>query len=242
MIICFFPTWVNQGFGNPQLTHIWVFPKIMVPPNHPFVHRVWNHYFNHPFWGVKSPYFWKLFNRKPPLQRPRRTWPNLEDLGDSLQDIRDEWTLHGAEWIFIYLLQIRSCWDIVEICWLEDFSSFLLITQMIQMDVTRLADLECKVVSSFHILWLRADHFRAATENWSNSYYFHALSIYQHNNIVELASLAQLYTITDCHPKFCVCSDQDQVAKTLHRLGRFQRNLTTREHLIFRTSCYFNHL
>ena len=29
-------------------------PKIRVfvpPPNHPFVHRVWNHYFHHPFWG-----------------------------------------------------------------------------------------------------------------------------------------------------------------------------------------------
>ena len=37
---------------------IWVFPKIVVPPNHPFVHRVF-HYFHHPFWGVfKSPYFW----------------------------------------------------------------------------------------------------------------------------------------------------------------------------------------
>ena len=22
------------------------------PPNHPFVHRVWNHYFHHPFWGT----------------------------------------------------------------------------------------------------------------------------------------------------------------------------------------------
>ena len=29
---------------------LWVFPKIMVPPNHPFVHRVF-HYFHHPFWG-----------------------------------------------------------------------------------------------------------------------------------------------------------------------------------------------
>ena len=27
-------------------------------PNHPFVHRVWNHYFHHPFWGF-APYFWK---------------------------------------------------------------------------------------------------------------------------------------------------------------------------------------
>ena len=39
-------------FGN-----IWVFPKIMVPPNYPFVHRVF-HYCHHPFWGF-SPYFWK---------------------------------------------------------------------------------------------------------------------------------------------------------------------------------------
>ena len=30
---------------------IWVFPKIMVPPNHPFVHRVF-HEINHPFWWV----------------------------------------------------------------------------------------------------------------------------------------------------------------------------------------------
>ena len=34
---------------------IWVFPKIMVPQNHPFVHRVWNHYkpsiLGHPIFG-----------------------------------------------------------------------------------------------------------------------------------------------------------------------------------------------
>ena len=36
----------------------WVFPKIWEKsPNHPFVHRVWNHYFNHPFWGFSHPYF-----------------------------------------------------------------------------------------------------------------------------------------------------------------------------------------
>ena len=29
----------------------WVLPKIMIPPNHPFVHRVF-HYFHHPFWGT----------------------------------------------------------------------------------------------------------------------------------------------------------------------------------------------
>ena len=30
---------------------------ILPPQNHPFVHRVWNHYFHHPFWGF-YPYFW----------------------------------------------------------------------------------------------------------------------------------------------------------------------------------------
>ena len=32
---------------------IWMFPKIVVPPNHPFVHRVF-HEINHPFWGKKK--------------------------------------------------------------------------------------------------------------------------------------------------------------------------------------------
>ncbi len=37
----------------------WVFPKMMVPPNHPFVHRVLEPLFiNHPFWVVNSPYLW----------------------------------------------------------------------------------------------------------------------------------------------------------------------------------------
>ena len=34
---------------------IWVFPKIMVPPNHPIL--IGFFIINHPFWGV-SPYFW----------------------------------------------------------------------------------------------------------------------------------------------------------------------------------------
>ncbi len=56
-----YPTdhWVKQPkLKNPRgYTDIWAFPKISVPPNHPFVHRVF-HDFHHPFWGVKSPYFW----------------------------------------------------------------------------------------------------------------------------------------------------------------------------------------
>ena len=56
------PPW--NVFDNANIIYIytyiyiymWVFPKIGVPPNHPFVHRVF-HYFHHPFWGF-SPYFW----------------------------------------------------------------------------------------------------------------------------------------------------------------------------------------
>ena len=33
-----------------------MFPKIVVPPNHPWINRVF-HYFHHPFWGYH--YFWK---------------------------------------------------------------------------------------------------------------------------------------------------------------------------------------
>ncbi len=38
----------------------WMFPKIMVLPNHPFVHRVF-HYFHHPFWVplfLETSIFW----------------------------------------------------------------------------------------------------------------------------------------------------------------------------------------
>ncbi len=40
---------------NPFVCFLYmgVEPKIWDnPPNHPFVHRVWNHYFHHPFWGT----------------------------------------------------------------------------------------------------------------------------------------------------------------------------------------------
>ena len=37
---------------------IWMFPKIMVPPNHPLKNRVFPLIIHHPFWGC-SPYLWK---------------------------------------------------------------------------------------------------------------------------------------------------------------------------------------
>ena len=41
-----------QGVAKKvRICSIWVFPKIMVPPNHPFVHRVF-HEINHPFWDT----------------------------------------------------------------------------------------------------------------------------------------------------------------------------------------------
>ena len=48
---------------------IWVFPNIMVPPNHPLKNRVF-HYFHHPFWGIP------LFLETPisNLQLPQNGW------------------------------------------------------------------------------------------------------------------------------------------------------------------------
>ena len=48
------PTWVDD-FPNFPFGGIWMFPKIMVPPNHPLKNRVF-HYFHHPFWG-ETPLF-----------------------------------------------------------------------------------------------------------------------------------------------------------------------------------------
>ena len=42
--------------GWTSRVHMGVNPKIVLPPNHPFVHRVF-HYFYHPFWGKKKPIF-----------------------------------------------------------------------------------------------------------------------------------------------------------------------------------------
>ena len=46
--------WVNGCFQPKNRGGVKTPPKII-----PFVHRGWNHYFHHPFWGVKTPYFWK---------------------------------------------------------------------------------------------------------------------------------------------------------------------------------------
>ena len=56
-----------------RLLFIWMFPKIMVPPNHPFVHRVF-HYFHHPFWVVfplflETPIFEINWNHASDMQR-----------------------------------------------------------------------------------------------------------------------------------------------------------------------------
>ena len=44
---CMEMVWEASGKGLPlvpgEIPSIWVFPKIMVPPNHPFVHRVFHH-------------------------------------------------------------------------------------------------------------------------------------------------------------------------------------------------------
>lgn len=142
------------------------------------------------------------FIHREPSQRPRRTWPNLEDLKNSMGKRRKlaEWSrrkwcrcgyfdiLHILRWQFM----LRYCWD------QGDWGFF--INPTYNPNVTRLVDLECKVTSSFHILWLRANHFRVATENWWKliKQLLFSGSFHISTNIVELVGLAQLYTITDC--------------------------------------------
>ena len=41
---------ISSGQILEMSLETWVLPKIMIPPNHPFVHKVF-HYFHHPFWG-----------------------------------------------------------------------------------------------------------------------------------------------------------------------------------------------
>ena len=48
--------WSNEKWPQTVVLDIWVFPKIMVPPNHPFLHRVFH--YKPSILGVKSPYFW----------------------------------------------------------------------------------------------------------------------------------------------------------------------------------------
>ncbi len=56
--------WISQYVSMPQQSlkvgwplPTWMFPKIMVPPNHPLKNRGF-HYFHHPFWRF-SPLFWE---------------------------------------------------------------------------------------------------------------------------------------------------------------------------------------
>ena len=69
---------ICKNYKSPgRLT--WVFPKIMVPPNHPMFNRVF-HYVHHPFWGICPP----IFGSTP-------TWLHLKDT-DFFQGISSEAT------------------------------------------------------------------------------------------------------------------------------------------------------
>ena len=50
------PQWPHGVWKKFTEGHIWLFPKIGVPPNHPIL--IGFSIINHPFWG-KHPYFWK---------------------------------------------------------------------------------------------------------------------------------------------------------------------------------------
>ena len=98
--------------------------------------------------------------------------------------------------IFYIFWDDNSCWDIVEIRGIEDFSSILLIIQMLQ----DLLILSARSLVPFTSCDSGANHFRVATENWWKliKQLLFSGSFHISTNIVELVGLAQLYTITDC--------------------------------------------
>ena len=53
------------------IIHLGVSKNMGKPPNHQLKNRVF-HYFHHPFWGVKSPYFW--FNTLMVVFQPIAIW------------------------------------------------------------------------------------------------------------------------------------------------------------------------
>ncbi len=55
------PFWHVQVYNYSWYIYMGVSKNrgVYPPKSFEFVHRVWNHYFHHPFWGVKSPYFRK---------------------------------------------------------------------------------------------------------------------------------------------------------------------------------------
>ena len=62
---------VQHYFSTLLVILIWVFPRIMVPPNHPLKNRVF-HEIIHPFRGF-SPYFWFPFMCYPPGNKSARS-------------------------------------------------------------------------------------------------------------------------------------------------------------------------
>ena len=76
---------MNKKNNNPK-QHIWVFPKIMVPPNHPFVHRVFHEIFTIHFGGKSSifgnihiPRKQHLMGKFPPTKPPKKPAAQKKD-------------------------------------------------------------------------------------------------------------------------------------------------------------------
>ena len=74
-------SWYTLQDHDHFIYSIWMFPKIVVPPNHPLKNRVF-HYFHHSFWGF-SHYFWKKPYKKTGFYvfhfgSPRISVPNFD--------------------------------------------------------------------------------------------------------------------------------------------------------------------
>ncbi len=81
----------------------WVFPKIWENPQ--IIHFRVFHYFHHPFWGVKSPYFWK----RPFWGRETLKWASIKYI--------EVWIISGV-WMWNQVLFMAQLTNFIILLWL----------------------------------------------------------------------------------------------------------------------------
>ena len=119
-----------QRFPNKKVFIIWVFPKITVPPNHPFVHRVL-HEINHPFWG--TPIFGNTHIKKREIQLFSALLPPAVALllplvffGISGLYLTGQWLSRSSNLVVLIVIPLShdwQCWRMSSLILQQTFSS-----------------------------------------------------------------------------------------------------------------------
>ena len=108
-------SWFSTSWPSRILNeHIWGFPEIGVPPNHPFLDGIFPNK-NQPFWI--PPWLWK-----PPYKDSWGWWTNIHfSLGGTIQ--RDRIMSHWDMICISYDVLSKVSWSHVEICTIKTIAS-----------------------------------------------------------------------------------------------------------------------